>query len=134
MKRIFWMIAAFSFISIGAEAQQERKTRERMTPERVAEKATERMTQDLDLTEEQKNAVHALHLESATKKAEEMKAQWEKMKAEQKAQQEKLDAILSPQQKAQWEAKKSETREKRIQHNGKRGQDWKKKDRNRNRG
>lgn len=134
MKRILWMIAAFSFISIGAEAQQERKTRERMTPERVAEKATERMTEELDLTEEQKEAVYALHLESATKKAEEMKAQWEKMKAEQKAQQEKLDGILSPAQKAQWEAKKSEAREKRIQHNGKKRQDWKKKDRNRNRG
>jgi len=115
MKKLLLIIAAFSFIHLGAEAQQERKARERITPEKVAEKMTERMTEELDLSEEQKKEVYALQLENATKRAEEMKVQWEKMKANQEAQQEKLEAILTPEQKALWEAKKAELREKRKQ-------------------
>src|SRR5690554_6920979 len=115
MKKLLLIIAAVSFISLGAEAQQERKIRERMTPEKVAEKMTERMTKELGLSEEQKKEVYVLHLESTSKRAEEMKAQREKMKANHKAQQEKFEAILSPEQKAAWEAKRSEVREKRNQ-------------------
>ena len=109
------MIAVISFIGFGAEAQQEQKKRGPMTPEKVAERMTERMAKELDLSEEQKKEIYGLHLENATKRAEEMKAQRERMKADQKAQQEKLEAILSPEQKARWEAKKSEAREKRSQ-------------------
>ena len=123
MKRALWIIAVISFISFGAEAQQEQKKREPMTPEKVAERMTERMAKELDLSEAQKKEVYALHLETATKRAEEMKAQRERMKADQKAQQEKLEAILSPEQKAQWEAKKSEAREKRSQWQEKKRQD-----------
>jgi protein CpxP len=123
MKRVLWMIAVISFISFGAEAQQEQKKREPMTPEKVAERMTERMAKELDLSEEQKKEVYALHLENATKRAEEMKAHREKIKEAQKAQQEKLEAILSPEQKAQWEAKKSEAREKRSQWQEKKRQD-----------
>lgn len=133
MKRALWIIAVISFISFGAEAQQEQKKREPMTPEKVAERMTERMARELDLSEEQKKEVYALHLENATKRAEEMKAQRERMKADQKAQQEKLEAILSPEQKAQWEAKKSEAREKRSQWHGKKRPDMKKGERHKNR-
>jgi len=123
MKRVLWMIAVICFIGFGAEAQQEQKKREPMTPEKVAERMTERMAKELDLSEEQKKEVYALHLENATKRAEEMKAHREKIKEAQKAQQEKLEAILSPEQKAQWEAKKSEAREKRSQWQEKKRQD-----------
>src|SRR5690554_824797 len=115
MKKLLLIIAALSFLNLSAEAQQERKTREKMTPEKVAEKITDRMTKELDLSEEQKKEVYALHLESESKRAEEVKAQREKMIANQKAQQEKLEAILSPEQKTAWEGKKSEVREKRNQ-------------------
>ena len=125
MKRVLWMIAVISFIGFGAEAQQEQKKRGPMTPEKVAERMTERMAKELDLSEEQKKEIYGLHLENATKRAEEMKAQRERMKADQKAQQEKLEAILSPEQKARWEAKKSEAREKRSQW-----QEMKRQDRN----
>lgn len=133
MKRALWIIAVISFIGFGAEAQQEQKNREPMTPEKVAARMTERMAKELDLSEEQKKEVYALHLETATKRAEEMKVQRERMKEDQKAQQEQLKAILSPEQKAQWEAKKSEAREKRSQWHGKKRPDQKKGERHRNR-
>lgn len=119
MKRALWIIAVISFIGFGAEAQQEQKNREPMTPEKVAERMTEKMAKELALSEEQKKEVYALHLENATKRADEMKAHREKVRQEQKAQQEKLEAILSPAQKAQWEAKRSEAREKRMHWQGK---------------
>jgi|SRR5690554_4507953 len=115
MKKLLLIIAAFCFLNLSAEAQQERKTRERMTPEKVAERLTERMTKELDLSEEQKKEVYALHLENASKRTQEMKEKREKMKANHIAQQEKFEAILSPEQKAAWEAKRSEVREKRNQ-------------------
>lgn len=133
MKRVLWMIALISFINFGAEAQQEQKKREPMTPEKVAARMTERMAKELDLSEEQKKEVYALHLENAAKRAEEMKVQRERMKEDQKAQQEQLKAILSPEQKAQWEAKKSEAREKSSQWHGKKRPDLKKGERHRNR-
>ena len=124
MKRVLWMIAVISFINFfGAEAQQEQKKREPITPEKIAERMTERMAKELDLSEEQKKEVYALHLENAIKRAHEMKAHREKTMEAQKAQQEQLEAILSPEQKAKWEAKKSEAREKRTQWQGKRIQD-----------
>ena len=135
MKKLLLIIAAFCFLNLSAEAQQERKTRERMTPEKVAERLTERMTKELDLSEEQKKEVYALHLESASKRAEEMKAQREKMRANRIAQQEKFEAILNPEQKAAWEAKKSEVREKRNQpREGNRSFDRKNRRQHNNRG
>lgn len=138
MKRVLWMIAVISFINFGAEAQQEQTKRKPITPEKIAERMTERMAKELDLSDEQRKEVYALHLENARKRADEMKAQREKIKAEQKAQQEKLEAILSPEQKAQWEAKKSEAREKRSQWQEKKRQDGRNKGerptRNRHRG
>jgi protein CpxP len=123
MKRVLWMIAVISFINFGAEAQQEQTKRKPITPEKIAERMTERMAKELDLSDEQRREVYALHLENARKRADEMKAQREKIKAEQKAQQEKLEAILSPEQKAQWEAKKFEAREKRSLWQEKKRQD-----------
>src|SRR5690554_3210321 len=135
MKKLLLIIAAVSFLNLSAEAQQERKTRDRATPEKVAEKMTERMSNELGLSEEQKKEVYAVHLESASKRAEEMKAQREKMKANQKAKQEKLEAILSPEQKTAWEGKKSEVREKRNQsREGKKKFDRKDRRQNNNRG
>ncbi|HLT08274.1 MAG TPA: hypothetical protein VK014_12160 [Cyclobacteriaceae bacterium] len=137
MKRVLWLIAVISFINFGAEAQQEQRKREPITPEKIAERMTERMAKELDLSDEQRKEVYAMHLENATKRADEMKAQRAKMKAEQKAQQEKLEAILSPEQKAQWEAKKSEAREKRMHWQGKKREDGHKGERptrNRHRG
>ena len=56
-----------------------------------------------------------------------MKAQWEKMKADHQAHQERLDDILSPDQKAKWEAQKKELWEKRrIPREGKEKFDRKK--------
>ena len=137
MKRVLWIIAVVSFINFGAEAQQEQKKREPITPEKMAERMTERMAKELDLSEEQKKEVFALHLENATKRAKEMKAHREKIRQEQKAQQEKLEAILSPEQKEQWDAKKSEAREKRMHWQEKKRQDGNKGERptrNRHRG
>lgn len=108
-----------------------------MTPEKIAERMTERMAKELDLSEEQKKEVYALHLANATKRADEMKAHRKKIREAQKAQQEQLEAILSPEQKAEWEAKKSEAREKRTQWQGKKIQDGNKGERprrNRHRG
>ena len=115
MKRFILIATFFSFLAICAQAQNERRSNKRMTPEQIAERTTERMAEELKLSEDQKNKVYALQLEKATRNLEEMKTQRERRKAAHLEEQKKLDAILTPEQKAQLEAKRTELKEKRKQ-------------------
>ncbi len=115
MKRFILIATFFSFLAICAEAQNERRSINRMTPEKIAERTTERMAEELKLSEDQKNEVYALQLERATRNLEEMKTQRERRKAAHLEEQKKLDAILTPEQKAQLEAQWTELKEKRKQ-------------------
>ncbi|SEJ03064.1 protein of unknown function [Cyclobacterium xiamenense] len=97
------------------QAQAQRRGNQEVNPEQLAEKMTERMAEKLDLSEEQKEQVHALHLEEAQKRKaiwEERKGEREAMKAEREAFQEKIAAVLTPEQKETWESMKAENQEK----------------------
>ena len=112
MKKLLLVAAIFSFVAIDAIAQRAERPGRKITPEKIAERATERMSKTLSLSEEQKEEVYTLHLERATQTAEEMKAYRAKMQAERQAMQEKLEAVLTPEQKTQWEENKTEARQK----------------------
>jgi len=121
MKKILLVAVIFSFVAIDAMAQRAERPGRKITPEKIAERAAERMANRLNLSEEQKEEVYTLHLERAVQNAEEMKARREKMQAEHQAMQEKLEAILTPEQKIQWEKNKTEARQKfRDARDGKR--------------
>ena len=113
MKKLMLAFAVFSLIALSAEAQTADRQKGSRTPEEMSERMAERMAETLNLSEEQKKEVYALHLEMATQRAAEMKAQNEKMQAEREAFQKKIEAILTPEQKAQWEERRKEMFEKR---------------------
>jgi Spy/CpxP family protein refolding chaperone len=109
------MIIAVLVGTTFVQAQAQRRGNQEINPEQLAERMSERMAEKLDLSEEQKEAVYALHLEEAQKR----KAQWdarkkerETLKADREAHQEKIAALLTPEQKVTWEAMKEENRSK----------------------
>lgn len=114
MKR--WMIvaAALVLVSLQLSAQQERRTQP--TPEERAQKLTEKMSTELDLSEEQKDQILSLNLDQAKRRQDEIEQQAAERKArmeEMKAHQERIKAILTPEQRAKWEEIRLEQREKR---------------------
>lgn len=102
------------FISLGVAAQQEKRTMP--TPEERAQKMTDRMAEKLTLTESQKKEIYTINLESAKKRQAEMeahKAEREAMQAEMKAQEEKIQQVLTEDQRKQWEEIKLEAKDRR---------------------
>src|SRR5690606_11298301 len=115
MKKLVLVFAVCSLFAMNAEAQREGRPQGRMNPEKFAERMTDHMAEELSLSGEQRKEVYSLHLERFTQRAEEMKARRERMKAEHRETQEKLQAILTPEQKSKWEEKQSEWRKKGMQ-------------------
>lgn len=121
-----WIIGAalLVFTSLQVAAQQEK--RELPNPEEKAKKATERMATELQLSEEQKSQILALNLEQAKKRQAEMEREMAERKArtaEMKAHQEKINEVLTEEQRTKWEEIKLEQREHRrsggqIHHRG----------------
>ncbi|MEG0788739.1 MAG: DUF4890 domain-containing protein [Alistipes sp.] len=96
------LIAVCMMIGTSAVAQQmnqNSKPKEKATPEQVAQRQTERMTQSLTLTEAQAKQIYALNLENA--KAQQ--AQQDRMTAMRKAKVEKMKGILTEEQFAKWQ-------------------------------
>jgi Spy/CpxP family protein refolding chaperone len=119
-----WIIGAalLMFTSLQVSAQQGK--REQINPEERAKKATEKMATELKLSEEQKAQILELNLEQAKKRQVEMESEMElrkKRSDEMKAHQEKIQSILTEEQRTKWEELKSEQRDKR-RSNGPRGQ------------
>ncbi|WP_162342625.1 DUF4890 domain-containing protein [Cyclobacterium salsum] len=109
------MIIAVLVGATFVQAQAQRRGNQEINPEQLAERMSERMAEKLDLSEEQKKAVYALHLEEAQKRKEQWEARKEEreaLKAEREAHQEKITALLTPEQKATWEEMKEENRSK----------------------
>ncbi|MEX2512601.1 MAG: DUF4890 domain-containing protein [Cyclobacteriaceae bacterium] len=112
------MICALVGATIIQVNAQREKTMDR-SPEKQAERMTQMMAERLDLNEDQKKEIHALHLEQAQKRKaerestkESMEARREAMKAEREAHHEKIAGILTEEQKEKWEALKEEGRQK----------------------
>ena len=103
MKKVI-MICALVVATV-VHVQAQRQGDREINPEKMAE----RMTQ-LDLTEEQEKQINALFLEHANSRKESQKENREEMKAAREAHQQKLEAILTPEQKEKWEAEQKEGR------------------------
>lgn len=122
MTKVWLVFVLFSMVVLQSEAQKRDTVQVKADPEKMAERMTARMAEKLDLSEEQKEKVHALHLERATQRIQERETRRDKMKSLHQEEQKKLDAILTPEQKAKWEARRNEVREKKQhRHEGRKG-------------
>jgi Spy/CpxP family protein refolding chaperone len=123
MKKLLIIAAIFTMTFAGAFAQRGQggprggQQKESMTPEQRAERMTNKMTEELGLSEDQKQKIYQINLENAEKRqvqreamVEERKAKREEMQAQTKAQNEQIEAILTPEQKTKWEEVKKENR------------------------
>jgi Spy/CpxP family protein refolding chaperone len=84
---------------------QNTKTKERPTPEERAQKQTEMMAKQLELTEAQKIEILAINMENAKKREVEMearKAEMEARRVEMKAQDEAIKQVLTEEQRTKW--------------------------------
>lgn len=109
------MIIAVLIGTTFVQAHAQKRGNQQINPEQLAERMSERMAEKLDLSEEQKKEIYALHLDEAQKRKvqfEARKEEREAMKAEREAHQKKIAALLTPEQKATWEAMKEENRSK----------------------
>ena len=101
-KKIFAAVTALSLMAgTSVFAQQQNKPdapKERPTAEQMAQRKTDRMTEQLKLTEAQAKQVYAINLAQI----KEMIAQREKMEAARKAEAEKMKSILTTEQFMQW--------------------------------
>lgn len=111
-----WILGAalMTLISLGAHAQQQQ--RRTATPEERATRMTERMAQELSLSEQQKKEIYAIHLERAQKRMADQEAQKAEMKARRetmKAEEQKVLEVLTEEQRKKWEEIKLEQRDRR---------------------
>lgn len=101
-KKIFAAVTALCLMAgTSVFAQQQNKPdapKERPTAEQMAQRKTDRMTEQLKLNEAQAKQVYAINLAQI----KEMIAQREKMEAARKAEAEKMKSILTTEQFVQW--------------------------------
>ena len=96
-------------ISLGLSAQHQKKNFRELSAKERAEKMTDRMSEELKLTEDQKNQVAGLVLENATRQEEllqKRKVEFEAQKEFRMRQENKIAAILTEEQKMIWEQRK----------------------------
>ncbi|MFD2201693.1 DUF4890 domain-containing protein [Shivajiella indica] len=117
MKKLL-MIAIIFSLSLAAFGQREQQ-KEKPTPEQRAERMTDRMAEQLELTEVQKQEIYAINLQNAQKRQAEMEARRiemearrEAMKSQMESQRAQIDAVLTPEQKEKWEEIRAENRRK----------------------
>jgi Spy/CpxP family protein refolding chaperone len=131
MKKLLMIAAIFTMTFAGANAQRGQggprggQQKESMTPEQRAEKITTKMTEELGLSEDQKQKIYQVNLENAKKRdanratmEEERKAKRTEMQAQNQAQNEQIEAILTPEQKTKWEEVKKENRKEIRERSG----------------
>jgi Spy/CpxP family protein refolding chaperone len=113
MKKWIYVTGLMVMISLSTMAQ--RRGGERPTAEEIATRSTEKMAEELTLTEAQKKQLLAINLEFAKKNEAERKAEMEARKAEMdarkvelKEQDSKIQAVLTDEQKAKWNEVKAE--------------------------
>lgn len=127
MKKLLLIALMFS-IGFAALAQRDGQ-RGSSTPEERAERITNKMAEELALSEDQKKKIYQINLEHAKKRQVEMEARREEMKAKRaemeadlKAQNQEIETLLTDEQKAKWAEVKEEGRKKmREESRGRRG-------------
>jgi len=129
MRRLIYTVALVVMGMTASYAQHAGPAgRERGTAEERAEKAATALQARLDLTAEQKQKVQAIELERIKKNDEfrkkddvDLKAKMEERKAFMKVSKEKMDAILTAEQKTKLEASRKELMEKVKERRGGKG-------------
>lgn len=129
MKKILYTIALIVMGITASYAQKrERAGRENLTAEQRAEKAAVALQQKLSLTADQKQKVQQIELDRIKKNEEwrktdenAMKGKFEERKAFMKASKDKMDAILTADQKKTLEASRAEMKDKMRDRKGGKG-------------
>ncbi len=101
-----WIIASalLMLVSVSTFAQRQSKG-ERPSPQERAKMMTERMANQLELTEAQKEQVMLINMEYAEKREAEMEARKKEMEArkiEAQEQEAKIQSVLTEEQRAKW--------------------------------
>lgn len=103
--KIVWLVALALVAGVVAVQAQERPFRDgkqgkRPTPTEMVEKRVERMSRELNLSDEQRTQITAIENESMKRRVEARK--------EEHADREKIRRVLTPEQQAKWEAMNKE--------------------------
>lgn len=92
---------------------------QKLTPEERAQKKTDRLTEELGLSEDQSTKVYDImvdHCKTMDELHAEMKALKMRMKAEREKTDEAIEAVLTPEQLETFRAKKEEMKKKHKEH------------------
>jgi Spy/CpxP family protein refolding chaperone len=119
MKKWILGAAVMTCISLGLSAQHQKNNSRELSASERAEKMSNRMAEELKLTEEQKKQVSKVVLENATRQEELMqkrKAEFEAQKGYRMEQDKKIAAILTEEQKTIWEQRKEAMRTRGNDH------------------
>ena len=119
MKKLILGAAIMTCISLGLSAQHQKKNFRELNASERAEKMSNRMAEELKLTEEQKKQVSKVVLENATRQEEliqKLKAEFEAQKGYRLEQEKKIAAILTEEQKTIWEQRKGAMRSRGKDH------------------
>lgn len=118
-----WILATGMMVMISLSTMAQKRDGERPTPEQRAKMSTEKMTEQLQLSEDQQKQILDINLEYAKKReaemaerraaAEQRRSLMEAMRAELKAQDEQIQSVLTEEQRAKWEELKAERRSDR---------------------
>ncbi|MEN2280830.1 DUF4890 domain-containing protein [Algoriphagus sp. SE2] len=115
MKKLTIAMLLVFLAGITAFAQETRK-KERPSPEERAQKQTEMMAKQLELSETQKAEILAINLENAKKREAEMEARKSEMdsrREQMKEQDEAIKKVLTEEQRAKWVELKEAKRDRR---------------------
>ncbi|MEY3564776.1 MAG: hypothetical protein RJA23_946 [Bacteroidota bacterium] len=109
MKKWILGAAVMTCISLGLSAQHQKKNFRELSASERAEKMSNRMADELKLTDEQRKQVSKVVLENATRQEEliqKRKAEFEAQKNYRLEQEKKISLILTEEQKVIWEQRK----------------------------
>ena len=109
MKKSILLAAVMTCISLGLSAQHQKKNFRELSAAERAEKMSDRMAEELKLTDEQQKQVSKVVLENAMRQEEliqKRKAEFEAQKKYRLEQEKKISAILTEEQKVIWEQRK----------------------------
>jgi Spy/CpxP family protein refolding chaperone len=104
-----------TWISLGLSAQQQKKNYRELSAAERAEKRSDRMAEELKLTDEQRKQVSKVVLENATRQEEliqKRRAEFEAQKEYLLEQEKKISAILTEEQKVIWEQRKESLKQR----------------------
>ena len=129
MKKWILGAAVLACISLGLSAQHQKKDVRELSAAERAEKMSNRMAEELKLSEEQRKQVSKVVLENATRQeelAQKRKVELEAQKKYRMEQEKKIAAILTEEQNKIWEQRKEsrqhgDSHSERGEHHDRRG-------------